>query len=54
MEIKEIVKSYGTQKKFAEHFNIPQKTVEAWCQGIRHCPEYTKQMIIKILQYEQK
>lgn len=45
--IRDIVRdSHMTQKAFAEHLNIPLRTVEAWCRGIRKCPEYVQELIV--------
>ncbi len=46
---KDIVKAYGTQKGFAEHFGIPLRTVQDWCRGLRTPPEYVKRLICKDL-----
>lgn len=44
--IREIVKSTGlSQAKFAQLYNIPQRTVENWCVGKRACPLYTRLML---------
>ena len=46
MNIKELRLSTGmTQKEFAEYFDIPQKTVENWEQGIRKTPDYVVELI---------
>lgn len=51
--IKELVESTGmTQKAFAEHFDIPIRTIQNWIGGQRQCPEYVRNMIEKILENE--
>jgi predicted XRE-type DNA-binding protein len=48
--IKDIIKEAGlSQKKLAERFGIPYRTVQNWCGEINQCPLYTKLMIQEIL-----
>lgn len=41
-----------TQKAFAEYLNIPIRTVEDWCRGLRKCPEYVRDLILYRLKNE--
>lgn len=51
--IRDIIRdSRMTQKAFAEHLNIPLRTVENWCGGIRKCPEYVRDLIVYRLKNE--
>lgn len=48
--VKDIASSAGlSQRKLAEHFCIPYRTVENWCTGSRDCPVYTRLMMQRIL-----
>ena len=38
-----------TQRKLADHFNIPYRTMEDWCRGARKCPPYIMLMMQEIL-----
>ncbi len=51
--IRDIIRdSHMTQKAFAEHLNIPLRTVENWCSGIRKCPDYVRDLIVYRLKTE--
>lgn len=51
MTIKELRTASGmTQKRFAEYFGIPKRTLEDWESGKRKPPEYT----VKLLEYKLK
>lgn len=51
--IRDIVReSRMTQKNFAEYLNIPLRTVENWCSGVRKCPEYVRDLIVYRLKNE--
>ena len=39
-----------TQKAFADYFEIPLKTVQAWEQGTRKPPEYVFKLMVKYLE----
>ena len=46
--IKEIRTLTGlSQAKFSKKYNIPQRTIESWEAGNRHCPDY----VIELLEY---
>lgn len=48
--IKDICAATGiSQRKLAEKFCIPYRTIENWSAGIRECPIYTKLMMQKLL-----
>lgn len=48
--VKYIVRmSKMSQKRFADRFGIPLRTVEDWCTGRRQPPEYVLKMICEIL-----
>ena len=48
--IKEIATASGlSQRKLAERFAIPYRTMESWCMGERTCPIYVKMMIQELL-----
>ena len=48
MDIKELrKKTHLSCRLFAERYNVPQKTIEAWDQGIRKPPAYVKEMLFK-------
>lgn len=52
--MKELRKRTGmTQKQFAEHFGIPYRTLQNWENGVNTPPEYTINMIRRILAYEE-
>lgn len=38
-----------SQRKLAEHFLIPYRTMENWCGGVSECPLYTRLMMQRIL-----
>lgn len=53
--IKTICETYGlTQAELARRFGIPLRTVQDWHAGRRTPPDYVVNMIVKILEYEQK
>lgn len=46
MTIKEMRSETGlSQAKFAEHLNIPRRTIENWESGVNDCPKYVKELI---------
>lgn len=46
MEIKELRNKTGlSQRKFAEFYNIPYRSVENWEEGKRECPGYVLQLL---------
>lgn len=46
MTIKELRTASGMDRKdFAEHFNIPYRTLQNWELGTRECPEYLLDLI---------
>lgn len=48
--MKEIASDAGlSQRKLAEHFCIPYRTVENWCGGQNECPLYVKLMMQECL-----
>jgi len=48
--VRDIASSAGlSQRKLAERFLIPYRTMENWCVGIRECPLYTRLMMQRIL-----
>lgn len=48
--IKDICAAAGlSQRKFAEKFCIPYRTVENWCVGVRECPIYVRLMMQQLL-----
>lgn len=48
--IKDIAIEAGiSQRKIAERFGIPYRTVENWCGGQNTCPLYTRMMIQECL-----
>lgn len=38
-----------SNRKLAERFSIPYRTMENWCSGYRECPLYTRLMMQEIL-----
>ena len=49
MTFKEIRKKSGMNlTQFAEHFEIPYRTVQNWESGTRKCPEY----LLKLIEYK--
>lgn len=38
-----------SQRKMAERFCIPYRTMEDWCRGVRACPVYTRLMMQECL-----
>ena len=51
VSIKDLVKSLGmTQRAFADTFHIPFSTLRHWIAGERKCPDYTKRMLIYMVQ----
>lgn len=52
--VKEIAAAAGlSQRKLAERFAIPYRTVENWCGGQRGCPVYVKMMMQECLELVQ-
>ena len=48
--VKEIAAAAGlSQRKLAERFCIPYRTVENWCGGQRECPDYVRLMMQELL-----
>jgi DNA-binding transcriptional regulator YiaG len=47
-----VIASKMTQRSFAEHLNIPLRTVENWCGNTRKCPDYVLELIIYKLKSE--
>ena len=48
--IRDICKDAGlSQRKLAERFCIPYRTVEDWCRGLRKPPDYLRMMIQAML-----
>lgn len=48
--IKEIAAAAGlSQRKLAERFAIPYRTMDSWCMGERNCPIYVKMMMQEVL-----
>lgn len=46
ISIIEVIDRYpGTQKEFAEEFNIPLRTVNDWHRGARKCPSYVVELL---------
>ncbi len=44
--IKKIIELSGTtQTAFAKRFNIPLRTIQAWCTEERECPRYIEQLL---------
>lgn len=43
-----------TRKQFAEHFQIPLRTVEEWEAGRRKPPEYIPRLLKYQIMYEQQ
>lgn len=53
MSIKELRNRTGlSQKKFAEYFNIPVRTIQKWERNGSSPPTYIPQMIERILNLE--
>ena len=53
--IKTICETYGlTQAELSRRFGIPLRTVQDWHAGRRTPPDYVVNMIVKILEYENK
>lgn len=48
--VRDIASSAGlSQRKLAERFLIPYRTMENWCGGVSECPLYTRLMMQRIL-----
>ena len=48
--IKEICAEYGlSQIELSRRFDIPYRTVQDWCRGLRVPPEYVVRMIEELL-----
>lgn len=59
MELSEKIRALRAEtglnrKQFAEHFQIPLRTVEEWEAGRRKPPEYIPRLIKYQIMYEQK
>lgn len=52
--VKSLAKKYGSQRALAEHFGMPIRTVETWCQGRGQCPGYVLRMMEIIRGYEEE
>lgn len=53
--IKELRASSGmSQRKFAEHFGIPHRTLQDWERGIAKCAPYLIELIRFRLEHEKK
>lgn len=53
--IKEIIASTGmTQTEFANHYGMPLRTIQNWCQGKRQCPRYIRDFLVYIIESEEK
>ena len=50
--VKSLAKKYGSQRALAEHFGMPIRTVETWCQGRGQCRGYVLRMMERISRYE--
>ena len=48
------ISSGMSQRKFAEHFGIPRRTLEDWERGIAKCAPYLIELIKFKLQHEKK
>ena len=54
-EFKELRVSTGmSQRKFAEHYGIPRRTVEDWERGINKCAPYLIELIRFRIEHEKK
>jgi len=52
--VKEIAAAAGlSQRKLAERFAVPYRTMENWCGGQRECPVYVKMMMQECLELVQ-
>ena len=48
--MKDIARDAGlSQRKLAERFGIPYRTMEDWCRGARNCPLYVRIMMQELL-----
>lgn len=48
--MREIAAAAGlSQRKLAERFMIPYRTMEDWCRGVRECPVYVRLMMQECL-----
>lgn len=48
--VREIAAAAGmSQRKLAERFLIPYRTMESWCGGQRSCSDYTRIMMQQLL-----
>lgn len=59
LELSEKIRALRTEtglnrKQFAEHFQIPLRTVEEWEAGRRKPPEYIPRLIKYQIMYEQQ
>jgi DNA-binding transcriptional regulator YiaG len=55
MDFKELRKASGmSQRKFAEYFGIPRRTLEDWERGIANCAPYLLDLMKYKLEKENK
>jgi DNA-binding transcriptional regulator YiaG len=55
MKFKELLEISGmSQTAFANYFEIPLRTVQNWCAGVRECPTYLMKLIKYKLEKEKK
>lgn len=48
--VKEIAAAAGmSQRKLAERFGIPYRTMDSWCMGERNLPDYVRMMMQECL-----
>lgn len=53
--VKQICDEYGMkQSELSRRFDIPLRTVEDWCRGVRNPPPYLIRMIEELLKNENK
>ena len=52
-ECKEIRAILGiSQRKFAEKYNIPRRTIEEWERGVNHPPEYVMTLLRRAVEQD--
>lgn len=55
MTIKEIVALTGlTQAEFAKKYGIPKRTLESWIMGDRKPPEYTLELLRRVVEADRE
>jgi DNA-binding transcriptional regulator YiaG len=55
MDFKDLLQQSGmNMKQFAEHFNIPYRTIQNWSSGERKAPDYVLELIKFRLDFEAK